>query len=48
MATAAEANDIRVARLGMQLGAAAFSINPQKYKMWQTVLGVNLWKEGVS
>ena len=48
MATSAEANGIRVARLGMQLGVAAFSMNPQRFKMWQTVLGVNLWKEGVS
>ena len=32
----------------MQLGVAVYSMNPQKFKMWQTVLGVNLWKEGVS
>ena len=48
LVTAAEANDIRVARLGMQLGVAVYSMNPQKFKMWQTVLGVNLWKDGVS
>ena len=48
LVSSGEANQIRLARLGILLSLCLYSQNPWKYKLWQSITAVELWEEGAT